>query len=385
MRWKPRLIGLAILLLLGLFMNIRVSRYSEVVWEGQLKRLICIGKIIDIDTDENVDQRVTLRILSGPFRGRTVTSNNIFTGRIYADRVFHRGDSFFLDIVMKRDGEIGRVELRSYFRNRFLLNLTLAFLALLILVGGATGIQAIISLGITGLLVFAVFVPLAIRGYPPIPIALFVAAIDTILTFIIVGGWHRKIIAGTLGTLGGLTACGLLATLAAGWLHLSGLDVTFGQMKLGVKVWALGIDRGAHWDYREILVAGMILGACGAMMDVGMAISAGVEEVRLAHPGISARQAIRSGFNIGRDVMGTMANTLVFAYVGADMTLALLPGVEYPGLGYVRPFFRLLNQDGPASVALYAIMGTLGLVLSVPMTAVIAGLLATTHRRQTHD
>ena len=237
----------------------------------------------------------------------------------------------------------------------------------------------------SGLLVFFFFVPLTMRGYNPIPIALFVAAADTVLTFIIVGGWHRKIVAGTLGTLGGLAACGILAALAAKWMHISGLDVTFGQMKLGQQLWQSEVGRGAHWNHQGILVSGIILGASGAMMDVGMAISAGVEEVRLAHPAIKIREAVRSGFNIGRDIMGTMANTLIFAYAGADIVLTLLPGIEYPGLGYLHPFSRLLNQDGPSAEAVYAIVGTLGLVLSVPITALLAGLLTATHRRTPHE
>ena len=73
------------------------------------------------------------------------------------------------------------------------------------------------------------------------------------------------------------------------------------------------------------------------MMDVGMSISSSVYEVKQVNPNVTVRQAIRAGLNVGRDIMGTMADTLIFAYLGAHMITMLLPRIDFQKLGYFIP------------------------------------------------
>ena len=376
--WKARVISLVILLFILLILDVRVRHYSTIVSNGTA--LVCIGRVEKVDSSELVSQIVTMKILSGPFRGRLVTAENHFTGRPYGDRVLRNGDKLFLEIPLRRsqispDDKIEKVYLGQYFRNRFLLHLLGAFCALLIIVGSIKGLQAISSLAASGLAMGFIFVPMLLKGYNPLWTALFVSALATIATFLIVGGISKKVISGVLGTLCGLAACGILISLSSVILHFTGFDVEFGQMRLGYKLWLLEIEEGWQWNHRGILVAGIIIGALGAMMDVCMAISSSVVEVKKANPSISVKDAIRSGLNVGRDIIGTMTNTLIFAYIGADMTLMVLPGLNFPERGVVHPFFRLLNKEGPAVEAVQALAGTIGLVLAIPITALIAGLL----------
>lgn len=376
--WKARLISLVILLFILLVLDVRVRHYYDIIYNGTT--LVCIGRVEKVDSSELVSQIVTMKIVSGPFRGRLVTADNNFTGRPYGDRVLRNGDKLFLEIPLKRsqispDEKIEQVYLGQYFRNRFLLHLLGAFCALLIVVGNIKGLQAIGALAASGLAMVFIFVPMLLKGYNPLWTALFVSALATIATFLIVGGVSPKVISGTLGTLCGLAACGILISLSNVILHFTGFDVEFGQMQLGYKLWLLETEEGWQWNHTGILVAGIIIGALGAMMDVCMAISSAVVEVKKANPSISVKDAIRSGLNVGRDIMGTMTNTLIFAYVGADMTLMVLPGLNFPEIGRVDPFFRLLNKEGPAVEAVQALVGTVGLVLAIPITALIAGLL----------
>ncbi|MBM3235883.1 YibE/F family protein [Candidatus Poribacteria bacterium] len=375
--WKARVISLVILLFILLILDIRVCHYSDIIYNGTT--LVCIGRAEKVDASET-GQLVTLKIIGGPFRGRLVTAENSFIGRPYSDRVLRNGDKLFLEIPLKRgqilpDEKIEQVYLREYFRNRFLLHLLGAFCALLIVVGNIKGLQAIGALAASGLAMVFIFVPLLLKGYNPFWTALFVSALATVATFLIVGGISKKVISGTLGTLGGVAACGILISISNIILHFTGLDVEFGQMQLGYKLWLLETEEGWQWNHSGILVAGIIIGALGAMMDVCMAISSAIVEVKKAKPNISVKDAIRSGLNVGKDIMGTMTNTLIFAYVGADMTLMVLPSLNFPEIGRVDPFFRLLNKEGPAVEAVQALVGTIGLVLAIPITALIAGLL----------
>ncbi len=373
--WKTRLISLAVLLFILLILDVRVRNYSTIVYEGALKILVCIGRVEKVDSSESVSQIVSLRLLSGHFRGRLVTAENIFTGRPYGDRILRRGDKLFVEIPLKHpkieDAKIEKLYLGQNFRNRFLLHLLGAFCALLILIGA---LRAIGALAISGV-AMAFFVLVLLKGYNPLWTALSIASLATIATFLIIGGISKKVISGTLGTLGGLAACGILVTISSVILHFTGLDVKFGLMQLGKKLWFLQAAQGRHWDYRGLLAAGIVIGALGAMMDVCMAISSTVEEVKRANPNISVKDAIRSGLNVGRDIIGTMTNTLIFAYVGADLTLMALPGLTFPESGRVYSFLRLLNKEGLAVEMVQALVGTIGLVLAVPITAMIAGML----------
>ena len=106
-----------------------------------------------------------------------------------------------------------------------------------------------------------------------------------------------------------------------------------------------------------------------------MSISSSVYEVKQVNPNVTVRQAIRVGLNVGRDIMGTMADTLIFAYLGAHMITMLLPRIEFPEVGTLYPFIRLMNEEATAVAVIRAIVGTIGLVLTVPIAAVIAGVM----------
>ena len=97
-----------------------------------------------------------------------------------------------------------------------------------------------------------------------------------------------------------------------------------------------------------------------------MSISSSVHEVKQVNPNITVRQAVRAGLNVGRDIMGTMADTLIFAYLGAHMMTMLLPRIEFPEVGYLYPFLRLVNDEATAVAIIQAVVGTIGLVLTVP-------------------
>jgi len=399
--WKSRLIPLFVLLVVLLVLDIIARNYADLIYQGELPVMLCLCKVEALDTSEEIDQIVTVKITSGPFKGQRVYNiPNIWVGKKYSDRILHKGDKLFLEIPIRKghvakipkyklfskiivpeDVEIKEADLGQYFRSRFLLFMMGMFGGLLILVGGTKGLRAIGGLFVSGLAMLLILVPLLAKGYNPLLIALIISAFVTSVTFLIIGGISKKAISGALGTLGGLLACGVLALYFNRLLHFTGLDVEFGHMKLGRWLWQYEInERGWHWNHSGLLTAGMVIGALGAMMDVTMAIASAVTEVKKANPKISVRYAIRSGFNVGRDIMGTMANTLIFAYMGADMTIMIMPGLNYPDFGRLHPFLKLINQEGPAVEITQALLGTIGLVLAIPITAVVAGLLTAYER-----
>ena len=370
-----RIIGVLALSVIVVLLHIKLFRFAEVVHHGALKKLICLGRVLNVDTSDEADQILTFRILSGQFRGETVRVDNIWIGREFSDRVIKRSDVLFLEIPLRHQNQttINEVRMGAYFRTPFLLYLAWLLGTLIILVAGMKGIRSILTLFFTGLSVLYILVPLVVRGYNPISVALCIAAFLTIVTFVTITGFSFKVISGVLGTLGGLAAVGILSLISQNVMVLTGLAEEFGFLELGIALWRTETSHG--WNFAGILSAGIILGAVGAMMDVGMSISSSVHEVKQVNPNITVRQAIRAGLNVGRDIMGTMADTLIFAYLGAHLITMLLPTIEFPEVGVLYPFLRLANDEATAVAIIQAIVGTIGLVLTVPIAAAIAGVL----------
>lgn len=128
-------------------------------------------------------------------------------------------------------------------------------------------------------------------------------------------------------------------------------------------------------DFRGLLFAGMILGALGAVMDVAVSIASAVAEVREANPELSVWDLASSGLNVGRDVLGTMANTLILAYAGGALPLLLLL------TAHGQEMTKVLNLDIIATEVVRALSGSTGLAFSVPATALLAALLQGRRKR----
>ena len=383
-----KITAILLILLSVVALHVRLYRFSEVTHDGALQVLVCLGRVVGIDTSDEADQVLSFRILSGQFRGETIQVNNVWTGRAFGDRVLSKGDVLFLDIPLRdpMNPRIDTVSMREYFRTPFLLYLAGTLGILMILVAGMKGVRAILTLFVTALTVLYILVPLTVSGYNPIAVALVIAAFLTFTTFLLITGLSYKLVSGVLGTLGGLAAVGVLSVLSQHVMALTGLAQEFGFLELGIALWRTPSSHG--WNFTGILSAGIILGAVGAMMDVSMSISSSVHEVKQVNPNITVRQAVRAGLNVGRDIMGTMADTLIFAYLGAHMMTMLLPRIEFPEVGILYPFLRLVNDEATAVAIIQAIVGTIGLVLTVPIAAGVAGFLtqyAKVDRSEIHE
>lgn len=210
-------------------------------------------------------------------------------------------------------------------------------------------------------------------GQRPLPLALFVSLVVTVITFAVITGLSPKVISGSLGTLGGLLVCGVISYAASRILWFTGLAAELGYLDLGALLWRTREAR--EWPFVEFLTAGLVIAALGAMMDVSMSVSSTIYEVKRANPSISPLAAMKAGHNVGKDIMSTMTDTLIFAFIGADLVFIVMPGLTFQEAGRLYPFVRMLNDEATAVEAIHALMGTLGLVLAIPISAFIAGLL----------
>ncbi len=333
-------------------------------------RVISVETIRDdssvFDESDVESELVTVQLVSAPYRGRVVKSVSIKSGNPAYDFDVKPGDRVIMWAEVC-DGDIIEAHVFSPDRGRCLKWLIAGFMVALLIVGGLTGIRTILTLGVTGLAIAYVLLPALIRGYDPIILTVLVSAAVTIVTMAAVGGANRKTLAAIIGTIGGVLVAGLIALVMGSAARLTG----FGTEEAALLLY---IPQEIQFDFRGLLFSGMIIGALGAVMDVAMSIASAMDEVTLARPRITHDVLLRSGLRVGRDIMGTMSNTLILAYAGGSIPLLLLFAA------YGTPMIQIVNFDHIATEVVKAFAGSIGLIAAIPITAVSGSRLLNTAR-----
>ena len=219
---------------------------------------------------------VEVKILSGPFKQQTREIYHVTSGNPGYDIYVQPGDKVLLEAEVV-DEQLGNVYIADHIRDTYVYGLFALFVVAVLLVGGKSGLKSLLSLVVIAILLLQVFLPLLLRGYQPLPLAMLVAALAILVTMFMVGGVSYKTLAAVIGTVGGVMLAGLLAYVFGQLAKLSGLSHTEAQM-------LFYIPQEVYFNYKGLLFAGMMIGALGAIMDVGMSIASAMFEVKTSDP-----------------------------------------------------------------------------------------------------
>ena len=268
----------------------------------------------------------------------------------------------------ERDGKgYSRGEYRAavYEYNRIpaLAIVIIIFCIFTVLIGGKTGLKSLIGLLFTILCLFTILIPMLLKGAPTLPATFLMCSYIALVSFVILGGVHRKTISAFLGTFAGTALAMIFGLIAQYASRINGLRISDVEPLLQLR------QSGTPIGLSGLLVAGIIISALGAVMDVSMSISSALEEVHQANPELTARQLFRSGMNIGRDMAGTMTNTLILAFLGSGFTLIIY--LYSLGLS----FYQLSASAYAAIEIISGISSSIGMILTIPLTAIIASTL----------
>lgn len=322
--------------------------------------------VVDVD-NSHVHQRgvvktgvqgVTLEVSEGQLNGLKVETTNTLLGKLEMDKVFQPGD-YALMVIKERQGEIIVANLIDHYRLDVEVVLFGIFVLLLLWYARWTGAKAILSFVFTILILWKVLWPLFLKGWDPVIVSLLViCAIVGCVTFLVVGV-SRKAVVAFLGTMSGAVAACILALLFGKLFKVHGAVIPFAETLLHTGF--------ANLDLTKIFLAGISLASSGAMMDVAVDISVSVAELVEKKPDISRKEAIASGMNVGRAVVGTMTNTLLLAYSGSFTALMMV------FMAQGTPVANIFNLTYIAAEVLHTLIGSLGVVLVAPFTALLAG------------
>lgn len=310
------------------------------------------------------------RILSGERKGEQVkvvqTIDNL-TGN--GQLPVSEGDKLF--IFQTGSPQEESWEAGEFYRSDAILLLAGVFLLGLLLFGRRKGLMTILSLVLTCLAVFVVFVPAILAGYNAYAVSVITCLFTIAMTLSLVSGPSKKSLAAALGCAGGVGVAGILSVVMDKLMKLTGYlnDET---------MYVSLLNEANPIDLKGIVFAAIVIGAMGATMDVAMDISSSLFEIHRKVPDISYSHLVQSGFTIGRDIMGTMANTLILAYIGSSLTTVLLYA------SYQASLSQLLNRELIIVELLQALSGSIGILCTIPISAFIASALCCSHKHNLH-
>ena len=332
------------------------ARVMEVMEEGTIRQ----GEF------EQPYQRLRLRLGDGALAGQEVEVEHGLVGLTNQRRMFRAGDRVLVEHSRTPDGE-ELFFVTDYVRTGPLLWLTLLFVVVTLLLSGWQGVRSLSGMGISLLVIVIWIVPRILAGWNPVLVAILGAVVMMGVSLYLVYGWQHKTHVAVAGLFLSLILTGLLAAWFVDRTRLSG----FGAEEAGFLQVA-----GVHLDLQGLLLAGILIGTLGALDDVAINQSSAIFELHKANPGLGWRALFRHGMVIGRDHIAAMVNTLLLAYAGVALPLLLLFSV------YSEPLSTTLNREIIAEEIVRTLVGSLGLLAGVPLTTLIAALVA---RRKPSD
>ena len=312
-----------------------------------------MGQDPDYDYIRIGRQILKLKILSGEHKGEEVQAVNYVTrvsqieASVGMKYIIGSYDDFIVTTIMYRE------------RSSVIYFLAALFLGLVLLIGKKKGVSAIAGLLVTLVNVVFLFIPMLINGIPAIPAAVVVVLLSTLYTMVVLNGFTAKSMIATLSCTLCTALAGLLAYGVGKYSNITTLNTPEAED-------LLFITERCSFRIDNLLTAGILIAAMGAVMDTCMSLVSSLFEMKEQNPGLTYGQLWRSGMNIGKDIMGTMTNTLALAFVGTSMNSVL---VYYM---YCMPYMSLINTDFMVVELVKGIIGSLAVVLAIPVTTLLA-------------
>lgn len=284
-------------------------------------------------------------------------------------RSFKEGDKVMVTHYSAQDGS-DIFYISDYLRNNVLMWLFILFLAVVIIVTRWQGVGSILGMAISFAVIFKLILPLILSGTSPIYAAILGSIIIIPSTFYFSHGINRKTSVAVVGTLLTLIATGLLATLFAKTGHLTGLateELTF-----------LKLETKDLIDFSGLVLAGMMISILGILDDITISQASVVQQLKNTKKGIKFRELYMRGMTVGRDHIASMVNTLILVYTGASLPLLLV------FTNHSEQFSEVINYEFIAQEVIETLVGSIGLIMAVPITTLLACLLLVKTKENIH-
>lgn len=300
------------------------------------------------------NQTVMLELLTGDYKGNTVEA---VSSSSYLYGAHCEEGMRVIAEVNESDASL-YVTVYSYDRTWMLYAIVALFLVTLCIIGGRQGFNSAVALVFTFVCIVFLFLPMIYRGVSPILAAVAVAVLTTFVTMYLIGGISSKSVTSMIGTVAGVGISAVLAVIFGRLTGISGYNVSDIEQLQYV---------GQMTDVKigELLYAGILISTLGAVMDVAMSVASTINEIHFRNPDLSRKELFTSGIRVGKDMMGTMSNTLILAFTGSSINTLVFMYVY----GYSAR--QITNMYSIGIEIIQGIASTMGVILTVPLVSVI--------------
>jgi len=306
-------------------------------------------------------QKVLATITSGKYSGEQCTLVNSNT--------YNRGALCYpgtkIIALIESDGGVLTGSVYNYDRTGMVYILLAIFALAVILIGGKKGIAALYALIYTFICIICIYIPLIYVGTNGILASVISSIIILVGSIYIINGWSGKTLCAIIGTMFGVVVSGLTALAAGIASNLSGFNMSDVESMVY-------ISDNTGVDVASLLYAGILISSLGAVMDVSVSVVASMKEIYDKTPSLTSKELFASGMRVGRDMMGTMSNTLILAYTGSAT------GVLLTVYSYEMPYLQIMGYNSIIVELVCGLCGTLGVILTVPIQAFVTSILLKT-------
>ena len=337
--------------------NQTTDLHQEESLEAKITKVLEEKEIKPEYSDEKqLYQKLELLITKGSLKGETITIEN---GNLPMTNLqkYKVGDRVIISRSKNLEGN-DAFYITDYIRRNSLLWLFLIFIASTVLVGKWRGLSSLLGMAASFLVIFNFILPQILAGKDPIQMAILGSFLIIPLTFYLSHGFNKKTTVAIIGTLIALIITGVLANVFVEASKLTG----FASEEAGF----LQVIKQGSVNIRGLLLAGIIIGVLGVLDDITVSQSAVIFQLKKANPKLKQIELYKKAMDVGQDHISSMVNTLILVYAGAAMPLLLL-FVNNP-----HPFTEVINYEIVANEVVRTLVGSIGLILAVPITTVIA-------------
>ena len=290
----------------------------------------------------------------------------MLSGSLEQDKLFFPGDKAMV-VISHANGQILNTTMTDHYRMDAEIWMGLGFALFLFIFAGRTGLRAIYSFVLTILCLWKILVPCYLKGWNPIWLGLFITLFLTVLIIALVYGFDRRCLAAVSGSFLGILVTCVMGILFTDLFKIHGAVMAYSESLL--------YSGYQHLNLTQIFMASIFIGASGAVMDLSVDIASAVYEVVETRPDLTWKEAVRSELTVGRNAMGTMTTTLLFAYSGGYIALLMV------FMAQGTPMENIFNYKYVAAELIHTVIGSFGLVTVAPFTALCSGILFTRKRQ----
>ncbi len=320
-------------------------------WRGEVAKILQEENRLIPGTDtEHLYQTILVKVLDGPEKGETITIENDYLE-------LDKGDKFYFNHYIYIGGE-EVYAVTTIDRREALLFFVLLFVAAVVVLGGWQGVRSLVALVGSFIAIFYVLLPGLLAGWNPLLVSSLVASVILAAAIFFTHGLNRESAVAYVGTMLAVFLTGLLAIIAVYMCDLSGF--------VSDESVYLNFNTAGKLDFTGLLLGAIIIGVLGVLDDIAVTQAAVVSELYNSNSNLTRLEVYRRALRVGKEHVGALVNTLVLAYTGVSLPLLLYFSQSTISV------WSLINSETFATEIVRAIVGSIGLIMTVPIVTGLA-------------